>query len=100
MYTVEIKNARYLYGFAQLSQYRPLEMPEIAVAGKSNVGKSSFINMLTNINGLAKVGQTPGKTRMINVFLLNGRQLYFDGSSGIRLRQGGKVGAGAFFAFD
>lgn len=72
MYTVEIKNARYLYGFAQLSQYRPLEMPEIAVAGKSNVGKSSFINMLTNINGLAKVGQTPGKTRMINVFLLNG----------------------------
>ena len=72
MYTVEIKNARYLYGFAQLPQYRPLEMPEIAIAGKSNVGKSSFINMLTNINGLAKVGQTPGKTRMINVFLLNG----------------------------
>lgn len=60
-----------MYGFALHNQYKPLEWPEIAVAGKSNVGKSSFINMLTNIGKLAKVGQTPGKTRMINVFLIN-----------------------------
>ena len=60
-----------MYGFALHNQYKPLDYPEIAVAGKSNVGKSSFINMLTNIGKLAKVGQTPGKTRMINVFLIN-----------------------------
>lgn len=66
-----IKKAQYMYGFALHEQYKPLELPEIAVAGKSNVGKSSFINMLTNIGKLAKVGQTPGKTRMINVFLIN-----------------------------
>ena len=66
-----IKKAQYMYGFALHEQYKPLEWPEIAVAGKSNVGKSSFINMLTNIGKLAKVGQTPGKTRMINVFLIN-----------------------------
>ena len=42
MYTVEIKNARYLYGFAQLSQYRPLEMPEIAVAGNQMSGKAAL----------------------------------------------------------
>ena len=66
-----IKKAQYMYGFALHNQYEPLDYPEIAVAGKSNVGKSSFINMLTNIGHLAKVGQTPGKTRMVNVFLIN-----------------------------
>ena len=64
---MEIKKAQYMYGFASAEQYSPLVYPEIAVAGKSNVGKSSFINMLTNIGRLAKVGQTPGKTRMVNV---------------------------------
>ena len=68
---MEIKKAQYMYGFASAEQYSPLVYPEIAVAGKSNVGKSSFINMLTNIGRLAKVGQTPGKTRMVNVFRIN-----------------------------
>ena len=68
---MEIKKAQYMYGFALMSQYQALKYPEIAVAGRSNVGKSSLINMLTNHSKLAKVGQTPGKTRMVNVFLLN-----------------------------
>ena len=44
---------------------------EIAVVGRSNVGKSSLINCLTNNNKLAKTSQTPGKTRLINYFLMN-----------------------------
>ena len=46
-------------------------LPQIAVAGKSNVGKSSLINKLCNRNKLAKTSATPGKTKLINVFLLN-----------------------------
>lgn len=46
-------------------------MPEYAFIGRSNVGKSSLINMLTNQKKLAKVSSTPGKTQMINHFLIN-----------------------------
>lgn len=46
-------------------------MPEYAFIGRSNVGKSSLINMLVNKKGLAKTSQTPGKTQLINHFLLN-----------------------------
>lgn len=46
-------------------------LPEIAFIGRSNVGKSSLINMLTGIKSLAKVSQTPGKTQLINHFLIN-----------------------------
>lgn len=68
---MEIKRAEYAYGFALPSQYRPNGMPEIAVAGRSNVGKSSLINMLTRNSKLAKIGKTPGKTRIINAFIIN-----------------------------
>lgn len=47
------------------------DLPIIAIAGKSNVGKSSFINSLCNNKSTAKVGSTPGKTRSINYFLVN-----------------------------
>ena len=48
-------------------------LPIIAMVGKSNVGKSSFINALTNNKRTAKVGQTPGKTRSINYFLVDNK---------------------------
>ena len=48
-------------------------LPEVAFAGRSNVGKSSMINTLANRKGLARTSQVPGKTRLINVFLLNER---------------------------
>lgn len=66
-----IKKAQYVYGFALFEQYKPMQFPEIALAGRSNVGKSSLINMLTNNSKLARVASTPGKTSMINVFLIN-----------------------------
>ncbi|MDR1878421.1 MAG: ribosome biogenesis GTP-binding protein YihA/YsxC [Bacteroidales bacterium] len=46
-------------------------LPEYAFIGRSNVGKSSFINMLTNNNKLAKISSTPGKTQLINHYLIN-----------------------------
>ena len=61
----------YDYGFALPQQYKPQPLPEIAVAGKSNVGKSSLINMLTGRKGLAMTSATPGKTMLINHFLIN-----------------------------
>lgn len=50
----------------------PPEMPEYAFIGRSNVGKSSLINMLTSKKDLAKTSSTPGKTQLINHFLING----------------------------
>lgn len=47
------------------------DLPQIAVVGKSNVGKSSFINFLVNDGKLARVGKLPGRTRLINYFLIN-----------------------------
>jgi len=53
------------------SQYPPETMPEIAFAGRSNVGKSSLLNLLTNRKKLARVSGSPGKTRTINFYLVN-----------------------------
>jgi GTP-binding protein len=67
-----INQAAFLTSVGQ-GQHYPAPLPcEIAVVGRSNVGKSSLINCLTNRQKLAKTSQTPGKTRLINYFLLNG----------------------------
>lgn len=60
---------------ASAGEYPPPLAAEIAVVGKSNVGKSSLINSLCNNNKLARISQTPGKTRLINYFILN-REFY------------------------
>ena len=67
---MEIKTASFV---TSMSSYKAPEnaLPEIAVAGKSNVGKSSLINNLCRRKALAKTSATPGKTRLINLFLLN-----------------------------
>ena len=69
--SMEIKTAQFV---TSMSAYAaPADaLPEIAVAGKSNVGKSSLINSLCRRKALAKTSATPGKTRLINLFLLNG----------------------------
>ncbi|MDR1134978.1 MAG: ribosome biogenesis GTP-binding protein YihA/YsxC [Clostridiales Family XIII bacterium] len=54
------------------SQYPPEDMAEIAFAGRSNVGKSSLLNLLTGRKSLARVSGNPGKTRTINFYLING----------------------------
>ncbi|MBQ6950096.1 MAG: YihA family ribosome biogenesis GTP-binding protein [Clostridia bacterium] len=67
---MEIKKAEFI---TSMSVYQPPEaaLPQIAVAGKSNVGKSSLINSLCRRKALARTSATPGKTRLINLFLLN-----------------------------
>lgn len=73
-----IKKAAYDYGFAYSSQYIDKGLPEVAIAGKSNVGKSSFINMICNNGKLSKVGQIPGKTILINAFKINDSFYFMD----------------------
>lgn len=58
----------FIKSVSALDQLPELELPEIALAGRSNVGKSSFINTLFNRKGLAKISSTPGKTRTLNYY--------------------------------
>jgi len=67
----KIKWAEYCGSFVSLDQLPPGDLPEIALVGRSNVGKSSLINRLANRKNLAKSSSTPGKTRTINYYLLN-----------------------------
>ena len=68
---MEIRSAKFEISSAALSQCPPDKFPEIAFIGRSNVGKSSLINMLTGHNKLAKTSSTPGKTQLINHFIIN-----------------------------
>jgi GTP-binding protein len=68
---VRITAARFLGAAAAPGGGPPPGPPEIAVAGRSNVGKSSFINCLAGRRGLARTSGTPGRTRQVNFFLLN-----------------------------
>ena len=63
-----IKNAKFITSAARADQYIKPDKPMIAVCGKSNVGKSSFINMLANQKKLAKTSSEPGRTRLVNYF--------------------------------
>ena len=63
-----IKNATFITSAARSEQFIKPEKPMIAVCGKSNVGKSSFINMLANRKKLAKTSSEPGRTRLVNYF--------------------------------
>ena len=70
-----IKQAEFLTSVGAGMPYPPPARSEIAIVGKSNVGKSSLINHLCNNKKLARTSQHPGKTRLINYFLLN-REFY------------------------
>ena len=63
-----IKNATFITSAARAEQFITSDKPIIAVCGKSNVGKSSFINMLANRKKLAKTSSEPGRTRLVNYF--------------------------------
>lgn len=65
-----IKTAVYVKGLTDLKD-EPEQKPQILLLGRSNVGKSSFINSLTNRKNLARVSNTPGKTLILNFYLLN-----------------------------
>ena len=70
-----IKNAKYVTSAVKESDFLT-DFPEICFVGRSNVGKSSLINMLVGSKGLAKASSTPGLTKMVNYFLIN-NELYF-----------------------
>ena len=65
---MKIKNAKFLISSPSLKLCPELNLPEFALLGRSNVGKSTFINTLVNQLKLAKTSNTPGKTRLINLF--------------------------------
>jgi GTP-binding protein len=65
---MEIKDASYLISSPAYTQCPVADKPEYAFIGRSNVGKSSLLNMLTNKKGLAKISSSPGKTQLINHF--------------------------------
>lgn len=71
---MNITSAKFAFSSQKISQIPHDGLREFAFIGRSNVGKSSLINMLTGRTGLAKVSGTPGKTRLINHFLVNGGQ--------------------------
>jgi GTP-binding protein len=72
------QECRFVAGAAKLEQIPADGLPEVAFAGRSNVGKSSLINALTGRKTLAKVSNTPGRTRQLNFFDLAGRLMLAD----------------------
>jgi GTP-binding protein len=68
---MEIKEARFVVSNTDVKKCPPPNKPEYAFIGRSNVGKSSLINRLTNKKTLAKISGKPGKTRLINHYLIN-----------------------------
>jgi GTP-binding protein len=75
---MEVQSAEFIASYPRESLCPQDGLPEFAFIGRSNVGKSSLINMLTGRKGLAKVSQTPGKTQLINFFLINRRWYLVD----------------------
>ena len=68
---MEIKQAEFVSSVADVKKCPPAGKPEFAFIGRSNVGKSSLLNMLTNRKNLAKTSNKPGKTQTINHFIIN-----------------------------
>ncbi|MVZ62721.1 ribosome biogenesis GTP-binding protein YihA/YsxC [Sphingobacterium humi] len=66
-----VKEAEFICSNTEVAKLPPANLPEYAFIGRSNVGKSSLINAMTGRKGLAKTSQKPGKTQLINHFLIN-----------------------------
>jgi len=75
---VRTHTARFLAGVAEPGRVPGPSQPEIAFAGRSNVGKSSLLNRLVGQRGLARVSKTPGRTQQINFFLIEERLVFVD----------------------
>ena len=75
---MKIQSAELVISAPDQASWPESDLPEIVLAGRSNVGKSSFINAITERKKLAYVGNTPGKTRLLNFFKLNDRYMLVD----------------------
>lgn len=78
MTKIHYQNAHFLLSVAKLSQLPPDSGIEIAIVGRSNAGKSSVLNQLTQNKGLARVSKTPGRTQHINLFALDDKRRIAD----------------------
>jgi GTP-binding protein len=75
---MNITSAQFIKGVTRGEDVGDLAFPQVAFIGRSNVGKSSTINVLTKVKGLAKTSSFPGRTRQINVFLINNKFYLID----------------------
>ncbi len=75
---MKITSAQFIKSAVWPPQYPPPAMPEIAFVGRSNVGKSSLINTLVGRKNLAKTSNTPGRTQLINFFVINEKTSFVD----------------------
>jgi GTP-binding protein len=75
---LKIDTAEFVLGAADLKQLPHRGLPEVALAGRSNVGKSSLLNRLTGRKKLARISRTPGKTRELNLYEINERMIIVD----------------------
>ncbi|MFA8439457.1 ribosome biogenesis GTP-binding protein YihA/YsxC [Pueribacillus sp. YX66] len=75
---MKVTKADFVISAVKPSQYPELNVPEIALAGRSNVGKSSFINKMINRKNLARTSQKPGKTQTLNFYFINEQFFFVD----------------------
>jgi len=75
---VKISSARFVKSATQPDDFPRDQRPEIAFCGRSNIGKSSLLNTLTDTHGLARTSSSPGRTQTINFFLINDRIYFVD----------------------
>lgn len=75
---MRISSARFVKSAKQANDFPKDRKPEIAFCGRSNSGKSSLLNALTNSQGLARTSASPGRTQLINFFLVDGQTYYVD----------------------
>lgn len=83
-------NAKFVKSATKVGEFVADELPQVAIVGRSNVGKSSLINLLTNNSKLAKTSRTPGRTRLVNYFNIN-NQFYLVDLPGYGFNQAGRT---------
>lgn len=87
---VEIKSAEFRISASRAMPFKNESVSEVAFVGRSNVGKSSLLNYLCGRRNLARTSSTPGRTRLINYFAINGGQFYFVDLPGYGFAKGNK----------
>ena len=90
-------NAKFIKSASKKEEFINDELPQIAIVGRSNVGKSSLINLLTNNSKMAKTSTTPGRTRLVNYFNIN-NQFYLVDLPGYGYHKASKSVANAWDA--